>query len=196
MKKGEGKKENTWRASLFGSLAELTERSRAVRYLVYGGIALLALILFMTSGGARSCTKESGTDGAEADPETAAVRTDGADLESRLEAILSGMAGVGKVRVMLTLESTEERILAMNERSASQENGETTESRPATASSGGKESPIVLTELLPRVRGVIVVAEGAANIGVRLNIAAAVSTVLGIDESRVEVFVMAAGGAE
>lgn len=43
---------------------------------------------------------------------------------------------------------------------------------------------------MPKIRGVIVIAEGAADISVRFSLAAAVSTVLGIDENSVEVFAM------
>ena len=63
------------------------------------------------------------------------------------------------------------------------------EQRAEGAGSGG-ESPIILTERMPKIRGVIVIAEGAADISVRFSLAAAVSTVLGIDENSVEVFAM------
>ncbi len=101
------------------------------------------------------------------------------------------MAGVGRVKVMLTLDSTEEQILATNSRNQTAQSGSSEETRPATVNTGGGENPIVLTEKLPKVRGVIVSAEGAGNFSVRMNIITAVSTVLGIDQSRVEVFVMA-----
>ena len=96
---------------------------------------------------------------------------------------------------MLTLDRTGEQVLALDEKSSGSGSG-ANETRPATVQSGGREEPIVLTEVLPKIRGVIVIAEGAASISVRQNILAAVSTVLGIEEKAVEVFVMAGSGGE
>lgn len=176
--------------SILTAAAELLGRNKRLRIAVFAALALFAALLFLTSG----VFRPQKTGSAPAVQESPAPNADAAgSIERRLETVLSRMAGVGKVTVMLTLDQTEEQVLAVDGRSSSSETGSSTESRPATVSEGGKESPIVLTERLPRVRGVIVVAEGAANIGVRMNISAAVSTVLGIDEKCVEVFVMESG---
>ncbi len=176
--------------SILTAAAELLGRNKRLQIAVFAALALFAALLFLTSG----VFRPQKTGSAPAVQESPAPNADAAgSIERRLETVLSRMAGVGKVTVMLTLDQTEEQVLAVDGRSSSSETGSSTESRPATVSEGGKESPIVLTERLPRVRGVIVVAEGAANIGVRMNISAAVSTVLGIDEKCVEVFVMESG---
>lgn len=176
--------------SILTAAAELLGRNKRLRIAVCAALALFAALLFLTSG----VFRPQKTGSAPAVQESPAPNADAAgSIERRLETVLSRMAGVGKVTVMLTLDQTEEQVLAVDGRSSSSETGSSTESRPATVSEGGKESPIVLTERLPRVRGVIVVAEGAANISVRVNISAAVSTVLGIDEKCVEVFVMESG---
>lgn len=176
--------------SILTAAAELLGRNKRLRIAVCAALALFAALLFLTSG----VFRQQKTGSAPAAQESPAPNADAAgSIERRLETVLSRMAGVGKVTVMLTLDQTEEQVLAVDGRSSSSETGSSTESRPATVSEGSKESPIVLTERLPRVRGVIVVAEGAANISVRMNISAAVSTVLGIDEKCVEVFVMESG---
>ena len=176
--------------SILTAAAELLGRNKRLRIAVCAALALFAALLFLTSG----VFRPQKTGSAPAVQESPAPNADAAgSIERRLETVLSRMAGVGKVTVMLTLDQTEEQVLAVDGRSSSSETGSSTESRPATVSEGSKESPIVLTERLPRVRGVIVVAEGAANISVRMNISAAVSTVLGIDEKCVEVFVMESG---
>ena len=68
----------------------------------------------------------------------------------------------------------------------------TESSRPVTVSQGGGNEALVLTEKQPIVRGVIVIAEGAADIAVRINLQNAVRTVLGIELSCIEVFEMKA----
>ena len=177
--------------SCLAHLAALVEKNKRIRYALVASAALLAALIFLASG-TDACTGKNSSQTTETAPTATAGTDHAAELESRLEGILSGMAGVGGVRVMLTLDRTEEQVIAMNDRSAGNDKNASTESRPATVSGGGREEPIVLTEVLPRIRGVIVLAEGAGNIAVKYNIVAAVSTVLGIDEKCVEVFVMAA----
>ncbi len=48
----------------------------------------------------------------------------------------------------------------------------------------------MLREDQPKVRGVVVIAKGAGDISVRMQLAQAVCTVLDVDPSQVEVFVM------
>ncbi|MBQ2191834.1 MAG: hypothetical protein II409_05455, partial [Clostridia bacterium] len=152
--------------SILTAAAELLGRNKRLRIAVCAALALFAALLFLTSG----VFRPQKTGSAPTAQESPAPNADAAgSIERRLETVLSRMAGVGKVTVMLTLDQTEEQVLAVDGRSSSSETGSSTESRPATVSEGGKESPIVLTERLPRVRGVIVVAEGAANIIVRMN---------------------------
>jgi len=46
-----------------------------------------------------------------------------------------------------------------------------------------------LTEILPKVKGVIVIAQGANDIRVKLDILKAVQALLGVSSSQVEIFV-------
>ena len=120
-------------------------------------------------------------------------------LEERLAKTLSGIKGVGRVEVMITYETTSRLVPAMStdtqQNSSSGSDGSesqtnTESSSPATISKNGGNEPIVLTEVQPLVRGVIVVAEGAEDIAVKLNLQYAVKTVLGIDDDCIEVFEM------
>lgn len=119
-------------------------------------------------------------------------------LESKLEEILGQLKGVGKVQVMVTLEDTTEVIPAFN----TTKNNETTnelDSQGGTreivredmtiqivTDDGG--APIVLKEIKPTIRGVIVIAEGAENSVIKEMLYDAVKTVLGIPGNRVEVY--------
>jgi len=119
-------------------------------------------------------------------------------LEIELEEILSQMKGVGNVNVMITLEDSVERIPALN---ITQMNEKTNEK---DAQGGTREvvredltqqivtsnnnSPMVIKELKPKVRGVIVVAEGAENIEIKEKLYTAVKTVLGVAGNKVEIY--------
>ncbi|MBZ4644738.1 MAG: stage sporulation protein [Clostridia bacterium] len=129
--------------------------------------------------------------------------TYGDQLENKLESILSQIEGVGKVSVMITFYSGSEIVPAIDTR-----NGETvTEesdnqggNRKITATEkenktliineqGGHQKPLILKELQPAVKGVIVAAEGAADLRTKSNICEAVKTALGIPAHKVQVFV-------
>lgn len=124
-----------------------------------------------------------------------------AALESDLERTISQMRGIGSVSVVITLEAERQTILATatsddTERIEEHDSSggiRTTQRTVATAepvvirSSGGNEELVVVGSEPPRVRGVLVVAEGAATPETRLEIAQAVSAALGIALHRVAV---------
>jgi len=119
-------------------------------------------------------------------------------LEKKLEDTLSKLKGVGEVKVMITLEDTIEKIPAFN----TSKNNETTnevDSQGGTRETiregmdiqmvtGSEGTLMVLKEIKPTVRGVIVIAEGAEDPEIREMLYEAVKTVLGISGNRVEVY--------
>ncbi len=123
------------------------------------------------------------------------------NLEKKLEEILSSISGIGKVKVMITLEDTAERIPAIN---TTESNENTTEKdaqggtrevvkddlakQVVTSNNNGKESLVIIKEKKPKVNGVVVVAEGVENAELKEKIYRAVKTVLGIPGNKVEVF--------
>lgn len=123
-------------------------------------------------------------------------------LERRLSAILSQMRGAGRVEVLITYETTGELVPAMSSRttedvhdsisgkeSATQRSvSEVTE--PATVKTGEGQTPIVLMRKEPKVLGVVIVAEGAADQTVRLRLQRAAQAATGVPLSQIEVFEM------
>ena len=179
--------------SVFSALSELMERNKYVRYGIYGFAVLIALTLFLIPHGPDSCGKKTDADAVpHKNEENGIPEVSAEQLEAKLEKILSGIRGAGRVDVMVTYDSTSEIVCAEERESSDNETGSDKFSRPAKVSADKGEAPIILTELQPKIRGVIVIAEGAADISVKTNLMLAVSTVLGIEQSRVEVFQMGA----
>lgn len=124
------------------------------------------------------------------------------ETEQRLMDVLKRIEGAGDVEVMITYESGPEIVPAQqsdyqaNQSEDQMSNGlsvttsESQSDRPVTISQAGSEQPVVIKEILPAVKGVIVVAEGADNIKVRMDLLQAVQTVLKVDAACVEVFKM------
>lgn len=123
-------------------------------------------------------------------------------LENNLSSILSKIQGAGRVSVMITLKSGTEIIPAKDESISDKVTNEkdtsggtrvinekTTDDKVVfTAAQGGNTKPLIIKELNPEIKGVIVVAEGAKDSKVKLKISQAVQTVLDIPAYRVTVY--------
>jgi stage III sporulation protein AG len=124
------------------------------------------------------------------------------ELENQLEETLSQITGAGKVRVMITFETGPEMITAFDsdvqtsnteEATGQTKRTTTTEAetkKPVTYQQQNGTQPLVITQKNPEIRGVIVVAEGAVDVRVKMDLLTAVQTVLNVDASCVDVFVM------
>ena len=124
-----------------------------------------------------------------------------AQLEERLQNLISEIDGVGRNRVMITLESGVEYVYAQEHR----RNTDTTHAGNGEIPVGGRtqesveqrfilvdtefgrREALVLTRIPPRVQGVIIVCEGANNPVVEQKLISVVTTALGIPSTRVSV---------
>lgn len=113
-------------------------------------------------------------------------------LEERVGGILNKIEGVGEVDVLITFNSTAQQVTAQTENThsttTSSANNSTTTSTSTSSPIISNQNVIVLQEKMPEIIGVIVVAEGADNPKVRLNILSAVSTALDIDKNSIQIY--------
>lgn len=108
-----------------------------------------------------------------------------------LEAILSQIAGVGKVRVMLTEAAGSETIYQTDEdRSASSDSESLRVETVIISDSDRSESGLVRTVVPPIFLGAIIVCQGGDSPAVRLSVVEAVSNVTGIGTDRITVLKM------
>lgn len=155
-------------------------------------IAVMLLIYFSTfsSGDEQS----GGTEQTAQSQQTFSAASE----EEKLVKVLSQIQGAGKVEVMITYEGTSEKIPAYNsdtQTSSTSEEADGTnrvienaiESKQPLTEEGGA---VVISEKRPEVLGVIVVAEGAGDMNVKMELQRAVSTALGVSAQQVDIFVM------
>ena len=108
--------------------------------------------------------------------------------EAAMEEILGKISGVGRVDVMLTLQSGSELVLAeegslrYSGDSRTPDNYERT-NQPVTDSGG----VVVTQEKYPQYRGALVVCDGGGNDSVRLQVISAVSALTGLGSDRIAV---------
>lgn len=124
-------------------------------------------------------------------------------LEQKLESLLSGMSGVGKVQVMITLSSSRELVVEKEEPYSRSQTNETdsqggsrvitqTETQPATVyrTKEGDSEPYVVKTLVPRVEGVVVVAQGAGTGATNKNITEVVQALFDLEAHKIKVVKM------
>ncbi len=101
-------------------------------------------------------------------------------LSETLQSVLSGIRGVEGVQVAVTYESGTETVPARDIDGDSQ--------TVVTLGSGNSETVVTAKEIMPRVRGVVVVAGGADNVRVRADILSAVQALTGAPAHSIAVF--------
>lgn len=122
------------------------------------------------------------------------------EYESQLRDILQKIVGVGTVEVMVTMESTEEINVEKNVKDTqhvtteNDKNGTTRHITDVTRSGevviyqvSGSQNPLVLKYIKPKIRGVVVVANGAENMTVKKLISEAVERGLAVPPNRISV---------
>jgi len=181
--------------SRFGKL----DVKKKIQYLAILLIIIVILVIYFSSGSLVSKKQENTAPAATQE----APNTSMADsIEEKLAATLSQIEGAGDVEVMITYESTSEIVPAFSvdrqtttitdnrENGTSTTNTENTQSEVVTVGGNGGSSALILKEISPKIRGVIVVAEGADDITVRLNLLNAVQTLLNVGPRQVDVYKM------
>ena len=126
------------------------------------------------------------------------------EWEEKLEKSLLFIEGAGQVKVLITLQESEQRVLA---RDGTESISETTEEDAAggsrrvtenriekktiyTVDERGQDVPYVIKTITPSVKGVVVIAQGADQPEVRQNIIEAIQVLFDIDMNKITIVKM------
>lgn len=159
-------------------LSKITEYLKKNKLLTYIIAIILAVVLcLITLGDLGSTDKTSSVDSNIEYIE---------NLEKRLSETLSCVENAGKVKVVITVESGKESVLAS--KVTINENNGKTEKKEEPITVNGKT--VVLRELYPKITGVLIVAEGANNILVKNRLLSATTSLLDVDVKNIEILTM------
>ncbi|MBO5242450.1 MAG: hypothetical protein J6B19_07220 [Lachnospiraceae bacterium] len=122
------------------------------------------------------------------------------NLCRQLEQFLQRMEGVGIAKVYITMHSSSEKIVERNSPYAKRTEEETAQESTRVINEtenesevvlirqeDGSEAPIIVKEIVPTVRGVVVAAQGADNEMIKKEITALVMALFGIEEHKIRV---------
>ena len=123
------------------------------------------------------------------------------ELENSLQEILSKIKGAGKVDVMITFYTGNESVPAVDVKTSEsstdekdKEGGSRTikqddkDNKIIYEENQGVKKPFIVKEILPKVKGVVIVAEGAGDVEVKCYIAKATEALLEIAAHKIQVF--------
>lgn len=113
-------------------------------------------------------------------------------LEQRVQRMVAGVQGVGRVEVMITCKNAGETIYALNESSQTQQAADDAQAHSRAYQSehvffgaGQRGQPLIEEQLVPQVQGAAIICEGAQSPAVALRVTELVATVLNVPTSRV-----------
>lgn len=106
-------------------------------------------------------------------------------LENNLTELLGYIDGAGKVQVVVTLESSTQKVYALDQKKQSSTGNQETEHIILNQQNGQDALVEMIWE--PEIRGVAVVCEGADSIAVCSQITEAVSVLTGVSTNRISI---------
>jgi stage III sporulation protein AG len=124
-------------------------------------------------------------------PDSTPVQSSEENLQTQLEEILSQIRGVGKVRVLLTVESGEKTLYIRDEdRSESSENSQTRSQAVIITDSDRAQQGLISQVLPPSYLGAVIVCQGGDQPEVKLAVVEAVCDAVGLTADKISVLKM------
>lgn len=174
----------------------------ALIVIIIGIIVIIAGGTFFDKGKAKNEVLDTSVKNAVDTAAKGTASDDKAENEKKIEDVLSQIDGAGKVSVLITYVSGKEIVPASDIKKTEndtleKDNGGGTRSINQNdseskivyeESQGGGKKPIIIKEIQPEVKGVVVVADGASDPGVRESLSRAVQVLVDVPMHKIQVF--------
>ena len=154
----------------------IINKIKGIKGIEYIIIAVVVLISLLVLFGEKIFSKSASSSGG-SPSEYASL------IEDEIERTVSRISGVGRVEVAVTVSGGNRTVVAKDITTV--KNGNEVQTTETTVIIGGKV--VVLCELYPEISGVLIVAGGADDLSVKLKILSAVTTLLDIEEDKIEI---------
>lgn len=166
----------------FKSLYEKIKKVKHIEiYLAVGLAVIIAIIYFTTLSPSND---SSSTEDDNIDATFSSSQEYVSYIENKLENVITQVKGAGNVNVLITLEKGFEYIYVTEEETRTTSNGTTVTTSTVVMVDG---EPILQEEIYPVIGGIVVVADGAGDVSVKLNIISIIQTVIDIDSSKINI---------
>ena len=162
-------------------ITERLKKDKKLLFIVILGFSGMLLLLFSGNTKTEAAPKEN-------NGEISAVEK---ELEEKLASLVKTVEGAGRVKVMVTVDSLEERTVAINTQNENGENKSEYKSEYVIVENSGDSDGLLLKITAPVIRGVGITCEGADTASVKQEIIRLVSAALGVPVNRIWVTDMA-----
>lgn len=179
-----------------GFVSRFLKSDKVLKTIVFMGLAGIALIFISSMFSPSSDDKAAAEEEIVQSSDTLSQYRQ--DLCDELGNMIASIEGVGKTKIMLTMEQTVQNVYASDEdiqQKDSTQKNDSTESADKQNSekksyiivrqSDGSEKALTVTQIMPTVKGVLVVCEGGENALVRQRVTEAVSAILDISSAHI-----------
>ena len=160
-------------------------------------IGILAILLIFVSGYFSGGGEKEASQAKSGQTQILSADEYTAQLERKLTDIVGRIAGAGTCKVMVTLENGIQYVYAQEEKISENKTQDSTDSTIRTQESGdqqksyiivdsgsGKQA-LVVTEVQPTIKGVVIVCQGGGNPSVQQQVINAVTTALAVNSTKV-----------
>lgn len=190
------------------NLRELVQKVGMTRLIIIVLAGIMILVLSLPSGSLISEEESQEKTASDSTGVEEKVALDAMDQyakrqENATKKILSRVQGIGKVEVMLTLSSSDEKITLQNSdvtnqdtKESSKDGSEQTQSQSQSKSESvlveqdGLECPYIVQVNSPKIEGVVVVAEGMTSSRMETEIIEAIQALFPIEAHKIKVMKM------
>ncbi len=147
------------------------------------GLAVLIGIIYFTSflpTNDVSSTKEN-----EVTQETSTSEKYARKLESQIENAIMQIQGTGDVDVLITLEKGFEYVYLTEEETKTSASGITTTTTSTVLVNG---QPVLVEEIYPVIKGIVVVCSGAGDVALKMNIISLIQTIVDVNSANISIY--------
>lgn len=190
IKRDEGSKKENF-------LSKITDKLKRIKHLdiilTVLFIAIILLIYFSTTGLFSSKGKETSKTAtgniSSSSSEALTMNMLTSQLSSNLESLICGLSGVTTAKVMLYYDEEISYDIAYTQETKTTSDGAKIETKsPVLIDVDGTKKPIILSKNIPKPKSIIVVAGGAKNTSVKLEILRLIQAMFEISSSNIEIF--------
>ncbi|MDD7404229.1 MAG: stage III sporulation protein AG [Butyribacter sp.] len=184
-------------------LRELVQKAGIPRLILLVLAGILLLVVSISGRQPTETEEEEVSTGQTEEIALTAMQQYAKKQEQKTEEILSKVEGVGKVKVMLTLASSEEKVTLQNNHITDQDTDEKdqaggtrkeekyeSEKESVLVQKEGEETPYVVQIQSPSVEGVLVVAQGLDSGKIETEIIEAIQALFPIEPHKIKVMKM------
>lgn len=174
--------------NIFSKISDKLKRIKHLDIILTSLFIAIVLLIYLSTLSQPKDNNQNTTDNV-SQPSTNEIDDYASSLASSLENLISSIEGVSSCKVAIYFVDDIKTEIAYVTESKTLTDGTKVESKsPVLITTNGEQHPIILQKIMPKPVSVTIVAKGAADTKVKLNILRLVESMLDISAQKIEIF--------